>query len=251
MKYSPKQFYLDFPEGKRKKDTLICRFLIRPLSFLFSSFFTLLGIGANAVSIISLFFSISSCGLLIAFYFTNLSLFFYLSIASFFVWAVLDCVDGNIARSIKKEKYGDFLDAVAGYIFPGIFFALVGICSCKTENILFTNNNDLILIISVVASTSIITLLLSNKKFEENKKMYENDNETSKPRHASFVISIVKRLWSEISFGGFMPIFLLLAYIFKLLNLFVFVYSMCFLSIFVLGMFFLILNSIKSNHRIE
>ena len=249
MKYSPKQFYLDFPKSKRKNDTIFCRFFLRPLSFVFSSFFTLLGIGANAVSIISLFFSIYSCGFLVAFYFSNLNVFFYLSIASFFVWAILDCVDGNIARSIKKEKYGDFLDAVAGYIYPGIYFSILGLCSCKTENITFLEFNNLILLLSILAGTSIITLILANKKFEENSLSYLEQSESVNKEQKNTIFNIAKRLWSEFSFGGFMPLIILLGFIFKVLNLVVLIYSICFLLLFCFGLMYLLLKTIKANRR--
>ena len=246
MKYSPKQFYLDYPPSKRKEDTLFCKFIIRPLSFLFSSFFVFLGIGANAVSIISLLFSFISCGFLIVFYFYNLYLFLYLSLASFFVWAILDCVDGNIARSIKKEKYGDFLDAVAGYIYPGIFISLFGICASRMNNIVFVEYNDILIVLAVVAGTSMITLILANKKFEENDKMYTSGQSENKKHTISFY-SIARRVWDELSFGGFMPLILLLAIIFDVSNLVAFFYSICFILMFILGMTYLIAKTILKN----
>lgn len=247
MKYSPKQFYNDFPKDKRKQETLACALFLRPISFLVSSLFVLFGVGANTASIISLFFSLSSCGLIVGCIFSGIDLLFYLSIACFFIWGVLDCVDGNIARSIKKEKYGDFLDAIAGYIYPGFFFVLFGMLSYFTNDVIFCHPQLWVVVLSSMAGVGTITLLLANKKFSENKLAYESCEKVVGKKTTNPFVSFAKRMWSEISFGGLMPFVFLFSFIFRFTRIVVIFYSICFLLLFFVGLFYLLYQTIKAN----
>lgn len=250
MKYSPSRFYKEFPKEKRKKDTIVCRFLVRPISFLFSSLFACLGIGANAVSFISLLCGLASCILLVLDFFFDIKILVLISIILFFVWAILDCVDGNLARTVKKEKYGDFFDAIAGYIYPGLFFGLFGFYAAKSNDLVFGSNKQWISLLAVCASLAIITFLLSNKKFEENKAAYSEPSINNNLIKSSNKLLLAgKRIWSEISFGGFMPFIILFAYLFDFCGIVVAVYSSCFLLMSFAGLSYLILKAFKSNIR--
>lgn len=247
MKYSPLKFAKDFPNEKRKKDTLLCLVLLRPISFLFSSLFVLFGIGANLTSIISLLFSIGSCVFLIIDSFIPNNIFIILSFSFFFVWAILDCVDGNIARSIKKEKYGDFYDAIAGYVYPGLYLLSYGYNAATKYDLLFKDDHSWIILVSSIAGVLMITFLLANKKFIEN----SNDSLVVKKRSSLMqtALKIGKRFWSEISFGGFMPLFCLLAYIFRVQTTLCLAYSGIFAILSVFGGAYLIIKGLISNRK--
>ena len=61
MKYSPKFFKETMPEWKRKKDPIIAQVVHRPVSFIFSSVFSEIGLTPNQVSFISLILAFATC----------------------------------------------------------------------------------------------------------------------------------------------------------------------------------------------
>ena len=248
MIFTPKRFYKDFPKEKRKKDTIFCLFLLRPLSFVVSSLFSLLHISANATSIISLAISFGGSVLLFINFFVKDVVLVYWSLACIFIWAILDCVDGNLARTVKKQKYGDFFDAIAGYIIPGFYFSLFGFNSCFFNDVVFGNNNPWISIIASTASISFITILLFKKKYTENSEQYGKNVSDQKDRN-NLVIIVMSRMWSEFSFGGFLPLILLLSTIFNVMTLATLIYSCLFFALFCFGTLFLLFASISESKR--
>ena len=59
--YSPRYSYDGLPSWKRKKDPILTRIFYRPISYLFSSVFASVGIGANAVSYLSALVALVAC----------------------------------------------------------------------------------------------------------------------------------------------------------------------------------------------
>ena len=57
MRYTPKFFNDTMPGWKRKKDSIVARYIHRPISFIFSSIFAEIGLTPNQVSFISLIVS--------------------------------------------------------------------------------------------------------------------------------------------------------------------------------------------------
>ena len=108
MKYNSKFFKDNMPLWKRKKDPLFVKLIYRPLSFGVAALFANLGIKANVVTVLSLF-PAALCGVLLSInnYIVNIVGALLLS-----VWLLLDCADGNLARSVERQPYGDFLDAL-------------------------------------------------------------------------------------------------------------------------------------------
>jgi phosphatidylglycerophosphate synthase len=98
---------------KRRADGLWTRYVLRPLSLPPAWACLRLGIGANAVSYAGA--AISLVGGL--FMLTGLPWAIWTGLACLFAFGVLDCVDGNIARTIKKgSAWGEWVDAMGGYI---------------------------------------------------------------------------------------------------------------------------------------
>jgi len=70
------------------------------------------------------------------------------------LWAILDCVDGNIARIRKQfSPIGDLWDAAAGYVAMSLMFLGIGICAFDRADV-----NSLVYVI-LGGVTSICILL--------------------------------------------------------------------------------------------
>lgn len=122
-RYSFREVLSSWTPEKRKKDGTVTRFFHRPLSFPFAWFFLNIGLSPNIITYISIFVCI------IGFCFTlTPSLFFHwIALFCFLFFGTLDCVDGDMARTIRLRKpnpgqqrgnipnYGEWVDALGGY----------------------------------------------------------------------------------------------------------------------------------------
>ena len=102
----------------------ISRFIFRPIAFLLTWVAIRAGLTTEAVSWFSGFVGIAACICLVS---GNADLLpFGLALLIFF--NLLDCVDGSIARTMKTENpYGRFLDSICGGIVDLAFWAIIGI----------------------------------------------------------------------------------------------------------------------------
>lgn len=147
MKYSPSYFRNGLPKWKRDKDDILSRYLFRPLSFYLSSLFCEMGWTANMVSYFAVLIVLLACCCFAAGFSLCGAILIY-------VWLVLDCVDGNIARSVKREKFGDFADSMSSYICVGFMFVCIGYNSYFTGGLLVEPGNPLIILVGGIAGSS-------------------------------------------------------------------------------------------------
>lgn len=158
MNYTPKYFKENLPEWKRKKDPILSRIFYRPVSFLFSSLFCHIGWTANMVSYFSALIAIIACVCFV----------FGAPIAGAIlinIWLILDCSDGNIARSVKKEHYGDFADAMSSYICVGLMFVCIGFNVYQTGGIIFYAESPWIILLGALAGSSDSLMRLIYQKY--------------------------------------------------------------------------------------
>lgn len=104
-------------EEKRRSDGTVTRFLLRPLSYPVALAALNLNISPNAVTYFSAFCCIAALALVCT---TDIRLHITAAIL-FIVFGVLDCADGNMARTLarkngRKNLYGAPVDAAGGYI---------------------------------------------------------------------------------------------------------------------------------------
>lgn len=233
MKYSPKYFHDSLPKWKRRKDSLICRFTYRPISFVLSSLCANLNISANAVSCFSIIVAIVGP---ILFLFNN----FVCAIVGaglIVFWAILDCTDGNLARSYKKQPYGDFFDAISSYILIALMCLCVGIYTFNNGGLFVKPFTMWILILGALASTSDTIMRLIYQKFNSatralvDKKIIEPiyDERTDNSKTGSLKTKIESAM-------GYFPVILLFATIFNFCDLFlvlcfVYYFGACLLSV--------------------
>jgi len=102
---------------KYKQDGTVTRFFHRPLSFPLAFLFLNIGWSPNSVT----YLSIIACLCGFASTLIPSIIFHYIAIALFMLFGTLDCVDGNMARTIRNRRekvgvsYGSWVDALGGY----------------------------------------------------------------------------------------------------------------------------------------
>ncbi len=112
MKYSLKDIAGSLPAEKRKADGTVTTLILRPLSWPAAWLFLRLGASANAVTALSMLFSAAGLALTM----TTVPALHALAVGFFFVFGVLDCADGNMARTMgSKNPFGGWVDAAGGY----------------------------------------------------------------------------------------------------------------------------------------
>lgn len=107
---------------KRRADGPWTRLVLRPLSYPSAWLFIRLGFSPNGVTYLSMLFCLAGA----AFLASGSALGAWIGYALFFLFGVLDCVDGNMARVLKKASpWGEWVDALGGYTaYVSILLAL-------------------------------------------------------------------------------------------------------------------------------
>jgi len=111
----------------------VSRFFFRPAGFLVTWLAIRIGFTSEAVSWLSGVVGLAGCFCLIC----GQGIWLPVGIALLFVFNLLDCVDGSIARSMKTENpYGRFLDSICGGVIDLIFWAVIGIMAFRNQEYL-------------------------------------------------------------------------------------------------------------------
>ncbi len=121
--YTFKEIVDSLSREKRAQDGTVTRFFHRPLSFPLAWFFFKTGFSPNGVTYLSILFC--ACGFICTLI-PSIS-FHFIGIVFFTLFGTLDCVDGNMARTIRNRKsrnglsqdsgksFGEWVDALGGY----------------------------------------------------------------------------------------------------------------------------------------
>ena len=142
----------------------------------------------------------------------------------FFVWAILDGVDGNLARCKNIcSDLGDLWDTMGGYTSMVLLYYSAGILAFKDNNIFFADNLPAYIYIILGGFTAVFSifprLILHKKKSSCNKtKAVEEYTDTT---NFSFVKKFVGSITSP---SGIMQVFYLISICFHLLNIFMIIY---------------------------
>ena len=153
------------PPEKNRDDPLWLRFVLRPLSFPIAWMFLKLRFSANQVSYFSVLVALlGTVSMMI-----DNRLLIIVGALLFNAWAVLDCVDGNVARATGPEsKYGPFVDALSGYVATALVILSIGVAAehQKPIELLFLNHIDYMLV-GAITLVSRLTMGLIYLKFTE------------------------------------------------------------------------------------
>lgn len=172
MRYTARYFRESMPEWKRKKDPALVRFITRPLSFYVSATLSNWGITANSVSYFSGWIAISgACCYLFNCHIMNI-------VGSLFVffWLLLDCVDGNMARSVKKLPFGEFADAISSYMLVGIIITFIGYATYKEGGAIIPAGKPWIILLGAIASSSDTMMRLIYQKYKATERELADAN---------------------------------------------------------------------------
>lgn len=208
-------------EEKRSeaKNDFFAFYIGRPLSYVLTVPFFKLKIKPNTVSFISIIPIIVGFILLS---FGNNMILKLLGWFMFFLWNLLDGVDGNLARYTKQfSKTGSLWDATSGYIAMVLTFLSMGI-GCFYGNFTFTSlDKEIFIILGSLSSIAIIfPRLIMHKRItsigtDEKSSSLKNKNNYS-------ILKIIAL--NLISVSGLIQVFMLISIIFKIMDLFTIVY---------------------------
>lgn len=141
--------------------------------------------------------------------------------ACFFLWAILDGVDGNLARCINQcSAHGELWDATGGYAAMILMYFSAGIAAFFDSNsIEYINHFWYLIMGGATALFSIFPRLIMHKK-QNTYKMDKSDSISNKSQYGLKQIIAL----NLISASGFLQVILLFATITHTLNIFVTIY---------------------------
>lgn len=129
MRYSYHEVLASLPEEKRRADGTVTRFFHRPLSYPLAWAFLNIGFRPNQVT----YFSVLCCLAGLALSFVPHIGFHWAALACFTAFGTLDCVDGNMARTIRVREapragpaWGEWVDALGGYVAYATILIAIG-----------------------------------------------------------------------------------------------------------------------------
>lgn len=225
--YSIKYFYNSLPAWKRKKDPILSRIFYRPLSFVGASLCAKLGISANTVSYISTIEAIVAC----AFFLFGTHIYSVVGAILINIWLLMDCIDGNLARAVKKQPFGEFADASSSYVLVGLMGACIGFAVYNQGGYIVKPGCKWMLLLGAIASScdSLMRLIYQKYKNVERKMAdigviaVEHENRIDNAHVGSFKV----RIENELGIGGFLPFASLVCAVCNALDIFV-IYCFCY-----------------------
>ena len=201
------------------KNDIFAFYIGRPISYVLTVPFLKMGISPNTVSFLSLFPSIIGFFLI---GFGNTMTLKIVGWCMFFLWNLLDGVDGNIARYKEQfSKNGALLDATSGYVAMVLSFYSMGIgCFYGDFTRLAISKEICIVLGGLSAILVIFPRLIMHKRISS---MGEDKNAKEYKDKSSYGILKVIAL-NLISISGFVQVLMLLSIIFKFMDVFTVAY---------------------------
>lgn len=136
----------------------------------------------------------------------------------FFVWAVLDGVDGNLARSTNQcSSMGDLWDTTGGYAAMVLIYFSAGIAAFYDNSLYsFCDVYWMIILGGATAVISIFPRLVMHKKKSSN---IDDESVRAISDKQNFSLSKIAAM-NIVSPSGFMQVIFLLSIVFHVLNFF-------------------------------
>ncbi len=217
-----KEIYnITVPKEKRKEEkyNIWVTIAVRPLSVLFT-----MPLISTQIKPLHITFCSILCSL-IAFFFVSFGKSLEYKLIGwflFFIWAVFDGVDGNLARCTNQcSQLGDLWDTTGGYLAMILMYFSAGISSFFDNNSYsFCEAYILIILGGATAIFSIFPRLVMHKK-KSYGKVENSIKELSDKKKFGLKQIIAMNLVSP---SGFLQIILLLAIIYHYLNVFILFY---------------------------
>ncbi|MGN1217752.1 MAG: CDP-alcohol phosphatidyltransferase family protein [Phocaeicola sp.] len=211
MRYTFKYFKDNMPEWKRKKDPVLSQIFYRPVAFWVASVCANLGIMANTVSYFSAVLGILACAL---FCVNNVTVQIIAAILVN-IWLILDCTDGNLARSYKRQLFGEFADGISSYLLVGLLCTALGFSTYLRGGLLVEKGCVWMILMGALASSSDSMMRLIYQKYRAVEReladagLLEIEKDVQKDH--SEVRNIKVRIRQELGIGGLLPLSILIA----------------------------------------
>ncbi|MCI7766518.1 MAG: CDP-alcohol phosphatidyltransferase family protein [Oscillospiraceae bacterium] len=243
MKYSPKYFKNNLPRWKWKKDPVLSKLFYRPVSFLTASICANLNISANTVSYFSALLAAAASA---CFLFNSRSAAITGAVLVN-VWLILDCTDGNLARSVKSQPMGEFADSISSYILVAFLFNAMGYYVYRKGGMFISSGCGIALIAGMFASSFDTLSRLIYQKFNAVKNDYYGSKgiKTDEGQSESKINKLRIRIDSELGLGGILPIAVLLGTVFDLLDAVLILWSAYYGALFVGSLMYHIFKAVS------
>lgn len=219
MKYTFSQMKNSMPAWKRKKDPVLTKVFYRPVSFALACICANHGISANTISYLSAIVAIVGSALFIP----QDYMCHIIGALLFNVWIIMDCIDGNLARCVRKQPFGEFADSMSSYILVGTMGAPMGIAAYYDGGLVIPAGSIWLILLGAIASSSDSLMRLIYQKYKNiERKMadmgvvevgYDLRNDTNQ------VGSFRVRVENELGIGGILPFAILVGTIFRALDI--------------------------------
>ena len=249
--YSVRFFRESFPEWKRKKDSLVLKNFIRPISFWGASFCAQRGIQANTVSYMSGIVALIACALFLPQSYTC----HVIGAVLFTVWIVMDCIDGNLARSVKKQPFGPFSDAISSYMLVGFMGVCIAFAVYFEGGYLFKSGNPWIILMGAFASSSDTMMRLIYHKYEQSRqdliKAGVMPDEVDEHIDTNNVSNWKIRIEHELGVDGIIPLLVLICTIFKVLDIIVIYFFLYYGGAFLYSYISFVRKAIKNTQKYQ
>ncbi len=220
------------PEAKRAADKLNVwlYYIVRPLSIVATKPLLKTSITPTTVTALSMISTLIGFGLVS---FGTTMLWNIVGWFGFFLWAILDCVDGNIARCKDQcSKRGELWDAAGGYLALSLIFFSSGISGFYEKTFVSVWSPEWNIILGgMTALLSIYPRLIAQKK----RAISDTHEVLSVMDKKNFSLPRIIAMNIE-SAIGLMQVFFLCSLIFQLSNVFIAFYFLVNLAICVVSL---------------
>ena len=243
-RYNALFFKSKLPEWKKKRDPIPVRYIYRPISFYCAAFCANHGIKANDVSNFSTIIGMIACVLLaIPSYVSGIVGGLFLN-----AWIILDCTDGNLARNVEKQAYGEFLDAMSSYLLIGFLYISLGYRSYYINEIIHIQNNIYLLLGALCSIFGTLMSLLYQKfvlvskdlGFEE-KLSYDGSNSNS-------LMKLKTTIDMNLSVGGVLPLLITFSCMFRFTEVLIILWFVYYLFEFIATVVYFVIKTQRYNN---
>ena len=216
-------------EKKREaKKDIVAFYVGRPLSYILTIPFLKTKMTPNQISILSIVPLIIGTALVTI---SSNQFVLLLSWLCFFLWNLLDGVDGNVARFKGiTSPMGSVIDAMAGYAAMYLSFLTMGIIASDYSQTLFFTQKTYLILGSLSGVFVLFPRLIMHKAINT---VGNKNSEHYKGRKNLGIIEMIALNITSIT--GFAQIFMLLAILLKLSDLFTLVYFLINLLVMVIS----------------
>lgn len=217
--YTGKFFRDSMPEWKRRKDCALARYSFRPWSFYISAWCANRGISANTVSYWSVIVAVlGAVSYLIDNYWFQVT-----GAILFNAWYLLDCVDGNLARSVRKQPFGDFADSMSSYSLVALMGAPIGYAVYCDGGVIVQSGWAMAIVLGAFASSGDTLMRLVYQKYKSSERNLQDQNvlevEYDKRLDENQSASMLVNLEQSLGIGGYLCLIILLCTLFRALDL--------------------------------